>query len=290
MAEQLINSQIGSEKQLLFLGKERVIGIRSFLSTPEFGLEPDTYLGIGNNNIHFSPKKEQISSFSINSLLLNKDFFISNVTGLNLANVYVLKDAGDLDSCYSVLSGSFESYQCNYSIGNIPNVTVNFIAYQDAGKIPTGNMTHDQVDDLKFISTGDHRVTGVFIPYGNSIELNIDEFETNRVQSFSIKIGTKKIPIYKMGSKFPIKLDFSAPISVECTFNFEQGDYIPMAQRSASQNKTTKDLNLVIKDYESDYVVTRYNFNNLTLVSESLGDNLGENTIINQVYQGVIYA
>ena len=198
MADQLINNKIGSEKQFLFLNKDRVVGVQSLSVTQNFGLSPVTHLGVGSSDVNYSPQQEQSVSFQISSYLLNEDFFLEYVTGTDLQNAYIFRDPSDISTSYSILSGYFNGYQCNYSIGNVPQVSTNFIAFQNAGNIATGTMTHDQVNDIEYISTGDHSFTELLVPYGNSITLNIDEFNTNRVQSFNIKLDTQKTPIYTM--------------------------------------------------------------------------------------------
>ena len=133
---------------------------------------------------------------------MDQDFFVSHVTGGEPVNAYIMRDPTDLDTIYSLTSGQFVNYSCNYSIGNVPSISTTFISYGEAGGLPTGELDSNQ---LEFIAAQDYEVTGVLVPYGNSVTINIDDFNTNRVQAFSVSMDMPKTPIYKMGSKIAFK-------------------------------------------------------------------------------------
>ena len=124
MSDILVNNKLGHEKSILFLNQERIIGAQTLSLNQNFGLAPVSYAGIQSNTIRFSQQSEPSCSVSINSFLLNQDYYYSHFTGAELFNGYILREINDGDTCYSLLSGYFTDYSCSYSIGNIPSITV----------------------------------------------------------------------------------------------------------------------------------------------------------------------
>lgn len=286
MSDFLINNRIGSEKQYLFLGTERVIGVQSISVNPNFSLSPINHLGSSSRDISYIPSQEQSAYLSINAFLLDQDFFVSHVTGGEPVNAYIMRSPTDFDTIYSLTSGQFINYICDYSIGNVPSITTTFVSYGEVGGIPTGGLDSNQ---LEYIAAQSYDVTGVLVPYGNSVTINIDDFNTNRVQSFSVSLDMPKTPIYKMGSKKPYRWDIGEPLRVQCSFSFEQGDYVGTSLRATPQNSGTKNISLIVKDYNTDTVITSYSFDNMNLLSEESSVRVNDDVIINQNYEGIFY-
>lgn len=289
MSDILINNKVGSEKQLLFLNKTRVIGVQSLSTNQFFALAPVSYGGIESNTIRFSPQTEQNCSMSLNSLFINQDFYYSLFTGEQLFNAYIFKETSDLNTCFSILSGYFTDYSCSYSIGNVPSLSINGIFLKNAGIISTGSMSWDQIDDLNYISTGNHNVTEFLIPYGNNISLNVSEFTTNRVQSFEIRLNRDKNPIYKMGQKNPTRIDYNSPINVQCNFTFDVGDYQNQILRNSIQNGIIKNLTFHLADYQTSGLIASYSFDHLNLISEETTVTSNDILTVNWILQGRFY-
>jgi hypothetical protein len=285
MSESLVNYKIGHEKKLLFLGAERVLGVQSCQVSQNLASSPLNYAGIGVDTVKYVPRGEQNNSFSINSYLINKDYFLGAVTGNNLYNLYLTTDKNDFTKHYSLLSGYFTSFETNYSVGGVAEITVNGLSVGDAGKVPTGSMNSAQISDLNFISTGNFDVTGVLIPDIGSIQLNIDTFNTNRLLSYSIRVESNKIPFYTMGARTPKRVDLIYPINVTCNFTFEPGDYQEQRLRNFPVSGVVKNLSVVVGDYKTNATICNYSFNNLNLTAENQEISVNGNTTINQTYQ-----
>ena len=131
MDETLVNSIIRSENQLFFINNERVIGLQNINPVNNFNIKPLNYAGFGNGNtrkISYIPAGEQNNVSSINSLLINQDFFYSKVLSNNYYNAYLFNDINNLNNNYCLLNGYFTDYSLKYSIGNIPQISTNFIS------------------------------------------------------------------------------------------------------------------------------------------------------------------
>lgn len=291
MSESLVNYKIGHEKQILMLGTERVVGAQSVSIQQNLGLSPLSYIGIGNKALNFVPRSEQFATASINSYLINKDYFFTLTTGNFLSNLYIIRDKTDLSTVYTMASGYFNQFNCNYQIGNVPEVNVNFVAIRDVGIINTGTLPSDCLSQLTGISASNIDVTGsLLIPYGNSISLDINSLTTtNRVQSFNLQINSNKTPIYNIGSKFPKRIELLNS-DVSLNLSFELGDYECQRLRNFSQNNIVRNLTLAINDYSTNQQICLYYLPNLTLINEEYSNTVNGFVTINQTYSTKLYA
>ncbi len=286
--EPLINNKIGAENQLFFLNRERVYGIQSVDATQNLGLQPLVYAGIGNKTINFIPVTEQNNTLNINSLLINKDYFLNLTIGSDLANIYILKDKNDTTNNYILHSGYFTDYNSNYNIGNVPTISTTFIAIKDAGKLPISSLSLDAQNDLTNIISQNLELTNILVPSIGTITLNVDDFTTNRLQSYSLSIKSNKIPVYFIGQKTPKRID-NLSSEIQCSFSFEIGLYEIKRLRNFPQNNIVKNLTITVNDYSNNQNICIYNFNNLNLVSENYSISANENLLINQTYQTKIF-
>ena len=255
-----------------------------------FASTPLNYAGIGVDTVKYIPRGEQTNNFSINSYLINKDYFLEAVTGNSLYNLYVARDKTDFGAYFSLISGYFNSFESSYSVGSVAEVNVNGIVVGDAGKISTGSMNSAQISDITFISTGNHDVNtnNLKIPDIGSITLNIDEFSTNRLLSYNIRIESNKRPIYFMGNRLPKRVENLYPINVDCNFTFEPGDYEDRRLRNFPQSGIVKNLTVTVNDYNGGGQICSYSFNNLNLISENKETSVNGNVTINQQYNAKI--
>jgi hypothetical protein len=286
----LINSKIGAEHQILFLNRSKIEGIQSVQASQNLGLDKLSYAGIGNKTLNYIPKSEQSNTVQINRLLINSEPFLEFVTGSRMANIYVLREQNDLINNYCLLSGYFTDFQCEYSIGNVATCSTTFNAVGDAGKINTGNMYLDQAQDLAFIQTGNFQNTGGYlIPSIGTISLNIDTFQTNRLQSYQLNITSNKVAKYIMGQKHPKSIE-NLSSDINCSFSFELGNAELSRLRNFPQSGVVKNLSITIKDYKTEEQICQYNFNNLNLTAENYSVSSNENVLVNVSFTTKIYA
>lgn len=272
------------------MNTERVIGAQDITIQQNLGLSPLTYAGIGNKALNYIPRNAQSASVSINSYLINKDYFLEATTGNSLHNLYLLRNKTDLSTVFSMVSGYFNQFSCNYSIGNVPEISTSFIGLRDAGMIQTGNLPYDCANQLNTISNSNIDITGtVLIPYGNSISFTLDNLvNTNRVQSFNLQANSNKQAIYFMGSKYPKRVDlYSSDINLNITF--EMGDYEAKRLRNFPQSGTVRNLSLTIGDYSNNATICSYGFNNLNLISEEYSNSVNGFVSVSQSWNNRVF-
>jgi hypothetical protein len=291
MPESLSNSRVTSDKQILFINREKICGAQSIQASIPTTASPLHFANIYTSRTSFIPVGEQVGDVSIDAILINKDYFLRYVTGNHLVNGYVLKAQNNSTDNYSFLSGYFTRYTCQYSDSQpTPQITTNIRVINNLGKIATGSFATHQIQDLNFISTGNFTNNSPLIPHIGSISLGIDDFNSNRVSAFNISVNTNKVPVYNMGSRSPKRVDLIYPIEVQCSFTFELGDYtIPfMRNYPSSAPKQIENLNLQVNDYSNGSGIITYSFQNLILTNTTYGTSVDGNVIINTVFEGHI--
>jgi hypothetical protein len=332
MAESNVNFRITNKDQNLYVNGERIVGAQSVSINKNFGIGDLGYAGIGFKAVNYIPKGAQSTTVNIDAYLFNQDYFLSYVTGTQTVNSFILRNSSDMDPPYSMLNGYFNSYTCEYSVGQIPRVSTSINVLGNAGKIPTGSLGAAALAELQVINTiydgdssnddwgaildgvtdsedwlyltgiitayedwnsdtvsGLNAITGLLIPYGGSISLNLDTFQTNRVQSFQINVQSQKVPIYNMGSRAPQRVDIVYPIDVNCQFTFDVGNYESVQTYDLPETPMVENLTAIINDYKTDENIVTYNFNNLNLLSETYGMSADGNATVTVVYNTKLY-
>ncbi|MEK6880444.1 MAG: hypothetical protein AABY22_12585 [Nanoarchaeota archaeon] len=282
------NSYIASENQLIFLDTTKLVGVQSFNSSLNPGLRPLTYAGIGSKQVYYLPDSEQNTNVSINAFLINQDYYFDFVTGNSLFNTYVLVEkANNLTNAYSIISGYGVNYSCSYSYGQIPTISFNYIGIRNAGGLGISDINTGQ---LYTISTGNYDITPILVADAGSISLTLeDSFSTNRVLSYSLSTRSNKIPVYSMGSRFPLRIDKLGATDISCNFEVEISNFTYRKLRELPQNNVIKNLSLVVNSHDTNQAIKTYSFSNLNLVQEELISTDSQNIKVNLSYNTQIY-
>lgn len=277
MPENLANSVFRRESSQVYLGTEKVYGIQSLQINNTFAANPLVYIGMGNRVNLPVPRGQQTTTYSLNCDLINKDYFYSMITG-GYKNIFVLKTQSNTNDNYCLLDSIVNSYNCRYSVGQIPQIDVALTAYFNAGTLAASDLRGSDQNQLNTISstnyTGDQ---AILVPYSNSINLSFDNvFNSNRVQSFSINISPQKIPVYNMGIRTPVRIDTIGQIPVSIEISVELGNYTFKKLRDYPNFPNIQNLNLQINDYKNSQNITSYNFVKLTQFEESFSSSVDE--------------
>lgn len=270
--------RITREKQLFFINGSQIPGIQSIQISPNYGKMPIKYLGI--NTVQYAPNGPQTSDINISSLLISNDQFIQYTGNLGF-NGHILKTLDNAGDNYSFISGYCTNYNSKCSIGEIPQINVSITAFGKAGRIsalteiPELNAIQNNSSDLQ-----------LKIPGPGSIDINIDDFNTNRVLSYNLDIKTSRNPIYILGNRNPNAIELNYPIEMTCSFEIDLDDYAPENSFTYPGSNTIKTFAIRVKDYITDANIVSYNLSSMTLINESYNTNVDNNTSMTIEYQG----
>lgn len=284
--------RIRPEDQLVYLNSGKLLGVQSISINPSFGMYPLKYVSINKNPINQILNNEQYIDSNINLFLINQDNFIQ-YTGIDCFNIFVLKSSNDLDNNYCLISGYLNSYNAKFSIGKTSEISCNIKFVNNGGKIPTGALDSNSSNQLQSIPNQIYKLDGntYNIPSFGSLNLQLNEIQTNRVTECSIDLQIDRQIVYTIGSRVPSKIKIIYPIAVNCTFNIEiNKDYSGMLLQDFPHNQQVQDVSISVYDHvETGNLITSYNFKNLTCIKEDISSATDSNLILTKVYQGYIY-
>jgi hypothetical protein len=211
------------------------------------------------------PQGPQEGSVSVNTLLIKQDYFIA-YTGNSGFNGYVVRSKTNETGNFGFTSGYLTNYRCQCSVGDIPTIDATIAVFGDVGQV---DYHESDVSSNDFYRMHGSSVSGLKIASPGTIDLNLDEFETNRVNSFDINITIPRKPIYHLGSRYPVSVETDSPIQVDCSFQFEVNDYQTSSMRAYPCHPKATGILINFRDYETNEVITSFNFEDLLLVSET---------------------
>lgn len=263
-------SRIRRESQKLAVNGTGVNAIQSLSFGYETTASPINPLGL--DRVLYAPSSPQTASISANSLLIHNDFFL-DFTGTNAFSGQVQYQNETVKFTEAYLS----SYSSSCGIGEIPSLSMQAEIY---GELGTGNF-------FDFGETTPHD-TELKVAGYNSINIDLDEFNTNRVLSYSLDIQSPRTPVYSFNRKTPAEVISNTPLDVTMQFSIEASDYEIKNMRFVPEDTVFKTVNLNINKNNSTENIQSFSFVNMLLVSEQYQADSNSNVNIDFVMKGVI--
>jgi hypothetical protein len=280
----VIPSRQRRQDQRFFIGGSEVYGIQSINVNYNLGATSLEHLGM-TNTLEF-PTQPQIATVSINSLVLNADVFI-NYTGNTSINGYIVNSSSSPGSeNFSFTNAYLTSYSIKCGIGQIPEVSTEFLVLGNAGYFPDGYSVSTDTD-FAAIEAYNSTLNPNIASY-STIDVNLDDFTTNRLQSFQVNINTPRNPIYSLGSRTPYLVDQGQPIEVNASFTIDVNDYLAYRLNSYPCSPVSKNLTLTFKNYQTNSTIISYSFNNMRLQGISRSIDVNSNASLEFKYRTYI--
>jgi len=229
-------------------------------------------------------------AFSINSLLISKDFMVSYVGDNPFSGSIHFKDR-----YFGFYNGYVTRHTVSCAVGSLPTLSTEIRVFGDIGGSPESfkiDNSEDSFDfdteDSKSSSTGlSAEGDGVFpeikIPSHGSIFLRIGGAEIDRVMSFEHSINVDLEPIYIVGSYEPIQVDVRWPTSSTTSFSIEVDEYRYRRLRDYLYKPTLHDLAIEVKDCTGNKV-QNYTVVQARLASEQIQSSVEGRLTVNLTY------
>ena len=271
--------RITREAEKLTINGSGIQGIQSLSASYNSVAQPTTALGIGGL-VDYYPQGPQQATLDVNTILTQllpapEDGFsdwtsrdiMQNFTGAFPFSGVV--DYGEKQFYFT--EGYLETYSVNCGIGEIPETSTSSVIY---GNFGTG---------AKFDSWAQTSATSPSLnitSYG-AMEINLDTFSTNRVNSFNVNIATPRVPLYAIGQDQPTGVIAGTPIEVNVNFELDVDDYEIKSMRLNPDETVFKNTVITLKKNNSHDILLRYDFENMLLTSESFNGGVDSNAKIN---------
>ncbi len=280
--------RIKADNQLFFLNTAKVFGVQSYSIDNTLGAYTIKYLGMGSEILNESFNSAQYADLSLTALMIYDDLIIPQATAPPF-NVFILNNKNDT-APYSLVSGYISSYSAQFSPNQIPQINTSFRFYNNAGNIATGNLDPNSIAQLSTISNSPIPAFNNQLANSNYINLSINESTGNRVLDFNFGISVDRVPIYNIGSRVPKRVDIVFPINVTCDIKFEaDNSFINSPLSDFPQNKNVQNLEVDVYSNLSNSPMGKYQFVNMTMISNNQQINVDGNLTVTRKYRGYIY-
>jgi len=267
--------RIRREAENITINRTGILGVQSISTQYESVARPLDSLGI--TEIQYAPQGAQTASLQLNTLLthtleeghssqMSLDV-MQNLTG-NIPFSGII-DYGAEKIYFS--EGYLETYSVSCGIGEVPQTSTTSTIFGDFG---TGVLFSEYAQ-------GPGLVPGLNIPSYSSMEVNLDEFSSNRMTSFSVDIATPRIPIYTLNADKPAKVIAGTPIEVNVNFSLDIDDYKIKNMRFVPDETVFRNATITLKKNNSDTTLLSYSFDNMLLTSESFKGGAESNAVAN---------
>ena len=267
--------RIRREAENITINRTGILGVQSISTQYESVARPLDSLGI--TEIQYAPQGAQTASLQLNTLLthtLEEGYssqmsldVMQNLTG-NIPFSGII-DYGAEKIYFS--EGYLETYSVSCGIGEVPQTSTTSTIFGDFG---TGVLFSEYAQAPGLIPS-------LNIASYNSMEVNLDEFTTNRMRSFSVDIATPRVPIYTLNADKPAKVIAGTPIEVNVNFSLDIDDYKIKNMRFVPDQTVFQNTVITLKKNNSDTTLLTYSFNDMLLTSESFNGGVDSNAAVN---------
>ncbi len=269
--------RITREAERLTINGSGIQGVQSLTASYNSVARPVSNLGI--NSIQYYPEGPQQATLEVNTLLthfLPVPSELSSYKSRDPMQNYTgtLPFSGVVDhgsKKFYFTEGYLETYSATCAIGQIPQSSTSSVIYGNFG-------TGAQFDSWEQTS---QTPTSLNVTSYGSMEINLDTFATNRVNSFNVNIATPRLPIYAIGNDEPTGVIAGTPIEVNVNFEIEPDDYEIKNMRLIPDETVFKNTVITLKKNNSHDILLRYSFDDMLLTSESFSANNDSNARIN---------
>tara|TARA_Y100000310_G_scaffold307914_1_gene350482 strand:- start:2191 stop:3129 length:939 start_codon:yes stop_codon:yes gene_type:complete len=284
---------INREKQEVFIGSGQVYGAQSVQYNWQIPEAPLEFIGQSNSII--VPRGPQVGDFSLTAFVVDTDPFIKCIQSGGF-NGFITDDRTDPDSFYSFYSGYLTSYNLSCSVDKLPEVAATFRVVGDMGQIPSGELPTGAAAELRYITgstqtqpTGYGTKEGYRIGAPTSVEITMDDFETNLVSDFRLSMNIPRRDYYKIGRRSPFSVEIDYPVAATADFVIEVNGadvgYSGGTFRGYPCKAKLKNFDVKIKDYQTYDVITQFSFISGTLVGENYSADVDNNLKIQARYK-----
>ena len=266
--------RIRREAEKITINGSGIQGVQSINAQYESVARPLDNLGI--TEIQYAPQGAQTASLQLNTLLTNTlPLGGSDYTSLDLMQNFTgdIPFSGVIDYGTEKIyftDGYLETYSVSCGIGEVPQTSTTSTIFGDFG---TGS--------FPFWAQTSATQTSLNIPSYSSMEVNLDEFTTNRMTSFSVDIATPRVPIYTLNADKPSNVIAGTPIEVNVNFSLDVDDYKIKNMRFVPDETVFRNATITLKKNNSDTTLLSYSFDNMLLTSESFKGGAESNAVAN---------
>ena len=232
------------ENQNFYLNNSLISGIEDL--SISYGNNINPYLSIDSNDMNYFVSAPIIANLDLNYILSSNDPFIS-YTGSNSFSGKI--EYGNKFFTFS--SGYLNNYSIEYRLNEYPKVNVKTLLLGELGNT-SGSFNFNP----KPINNFD-------ISDGCYVDLNLNEANSNRLESFGLNININRVPIYTIGNYLPDAVIIKYPINISLNFEFSMSDYDQEKVTNIFKSISSRDFSVNFRKYNTNQSLLKINLANL---------------------------
>lgn len=239
------------ENQNFYLNNSIVSGVQGLAISYNDNIEPSLYIDDFNKNYFIS--KPIIANFSLDYILSSFDRFIS-FTGSSPFSGRI--EYGN--NFFTFSSGYLTNYSLNYRLGEFPQVNTRGVVFGELGNA-SGTFSYSPSALNNFIA-----------PDNYYLDLNLNESNSNRLESLNLNIEIPREPIYTIGNYLPDEVIIKYPISINLNFELSMSQYTQDRVTNIFTGLNQRNINLLFKEYNSNRNILNLSLSDLVDAETSL--------------------
>lgn len=259
--------RIVKENQQLFINSKEVVGIQDINFNYNLPIEQIRYLGM--ESVIFANNGPVLAEMNISKLMIDLDDFIQ-LTGDNTFSGHLQYK----DKYFGFNSGILDNYNISCSINELVTLDARFSMLGDFG---SGIQKNDNI-----YSKNPYKILNY-----SDIEISLNDFQFNRLQSFNMTVDNARNIIYKLGNSYPEQIISNSPVEVNLSFSIKADEYQVKNIRNLICNYDVNSLNIIFKQFEDPFgsSVLTYSFNEILFLGESYSANIDGSVDVNLNYK-----
>jgi hypothetical protein len=265
-------ARISKENQHLYINNTGIVGIQNF--NANYASPIEIVKSLGMESVTYHNNSNVTAEITINKLLIDNDPFINFIDYDSTFSGHV-----DYKSRYFAFnSGILTNYRLGCSIGEIPqlSVTINTLGEFGSGvaKPSTTSLQQPNIDITDY----------------SNIEIDLDDFQFNRLQSFNLNISSNKNIIYAIGNSYPVDIKIIPPIVVELEFGIKPDDYNLKNIRDLLCKYKVDSFSIKFNKFKDpSQELFRFTFNEALFMGETFGGSADTSSDVIIKYHAFLY-
>ena len=255
-------------QQSIFIDGQFVSGVTSLSLNYDTSIIPS--LAIDDPDINYINNQPIRANLNLDLIGNSNDPFV-NYTGNKLFSGRIEY----ADKYFNFYSGAVNRYALRYSHGSPISTSVSATVYGEVGII-TGN--YNQINKTYSLPIYNY----------HSIDVDLGDVVNNTTNLFELSIRSERSEKYEIGDFLPSQIQLIYPIEITFNFDFEVDQYKFSNIRSLITGISLNNLNINLKDIDTNNTVRRLNFNNLILTNQGFSLSSSENAMVNMSYTTMI--
>lgn len=254
--------------QKLIINQQPISGVTSF--NGDFDI-PYQNIDVLGGNLVKSIQGESTRNISFSRFLIQADP-LKYLTGISACNGFISYK----NNSFGFRSGYMTNYTASCGIGDVANITTNFIVY--------GNMGGGVEETI----LPSQNTNNIYVANAGSIVVNANEGVTNRIVSFEYTVNCERIPFFILGSRDPVDVILKKPIIIELKLIIEIDDYESSDIQTLLCSPNVQNFKIDLKNCNQTQIIESFVAPNARLISTTYSSDIDNASTVELLFRSFL--